>query len=49
MKVTADAGELLNAPQGLMPLIILDADSLAKYYGKTSVTVISDNASEIGE
>lgn len=49
MKVTADAGNLLNAPQGLMPLIILDADSLAKYYGKTSVTVISDNASEIGE
>ena len=49
MKVTADAGELLNAPQGLMPLIILNADSLAKYYGKTSVTVISDNASEIGE
>lgn len=49
MNVTADTGQLLTAPKGLMPLIILDADSLAQYYGKTSISVVSDAAAETGE
>ena len=49
MNVAVDAGQLLTAPKGLMPLIILDADSLAQYYGKTSISVVSDAAAETGE
>lgn len=49
MNVTADVGQLLTAPKGIMPLIILDADSLAQYYGKTSISVISNAAVETGE
>ena len=49
MNVTVDAEQLLTAPKGLMPLIILDADSLAQYYGKTSISGVSDAAAETGE
>ena len=38
--VTVTAGDLLNAPAGLMSLIVLNADCVAQYYGKASVTVV---------
>ena len=38
--VTVDVGDLLNAPDGLMSLIVLNADCVAQYYGKASVTVV---------
>lgn len=38
--VTVDAGDLMNAPDGLMPLIVVNAECMAQYYGKTSVTVV---------
>ena len=41
--VTVDAGNLLNAPDGLMPLIVLNADCVAQYYGKSSVTVVASD------
>ncbi len=33
--VQVEAGELAEAPDGLMPLIVLKADAVAEYYGKT--------------
>ena len=33
--VQVEAGELAEAPEGLMPLIVLKADAVAEYYGKT--------------
>ena len=38
--MTVTAGDLLNAPDGLMSLIVLNADCVAQYYGKASVTVV---------
>ena len=34
-QVQVDAEELSDAPEGLMPLIVLKADAVAEYYGKS--------------